>query len=93
MKRGTLKVEKLENGIAWFDTGTQDALLETSSFVQAIEKRMGIQVCCPEEIALKKGWISAEKLLDISEKYMKTEYGVHLKYLAKNSLTRKQDLN
>ena len=51
MKRGKLTVEKLGRGMTWFDTGTHDALLETASFVQTIEKRQGMQVCCPEEIA------------------------------------------
>ena len=60
MKRGKLKVEKLGRGMTWFDTGTHDALLETASFVQTIEKRQGMQVCCPEEIAYKKRWINKE---------------------------------
>ena len=84
MKRGKLAVEKLGRGMTWFDTGTHDALLETASFVQTIEKRQGMQVCCPEEIAYKKGWITAEELSKLAEKYMKTEYGVYLKDLAEN---------
>lgn len=84
MKRGKLKVEKLGRGMTWFDTGTHDALLETASFVQTIEKRQGMQVCCPEEIAYKQGWITAEKLSKLSEIYMKTEYGKYLKDLAEN---------
>lgn len=82
MKREKLKVEKLGRGMTWFDTGTHDALLETASFVQTIEKRQGMQVCCPEEIAYKQGWITAEKLSKLSEMYMKTEYGKYLKDLA-----------
>ena len=84
MKRGKLAVEKLGRGMTWFDTGTHDALLETASFVQTIEKRQGMQVCCPEETAYKKGWITAEELSKLAEKYMKTEYGVYLKDLAEN---------
>ncbi len=84
MKRGKLKVEKLGRGMTWFDTGTHDALLETASFVQTIEKRQGMQVCCPEEIAYKQGWITSEQLLEISQKYLKTEYGRYLKDLAEN---------
>ena len=84
MKRGQLKVEKLGRGMTWFDTGTHDALIETASFVQTIEKRQGMQVCCPEEIAYKQGWITSEELLELSKKYMKTEYGVYLKELAEN---------
>lgn len=86
MKRGKLTVEKLGNGMAWFDTGTHDALIETASFVQTIEKRQGIQVSCPEEIAYKKGWITAEELSKIADKYMKTEYGRYLKDLATNKI-------
>ena len=84
MKRGKLTVEKLGIGMTWFDTGTHDALLETASFVQTIEKRQGMQVCCPEEIAYKKGWITAEELSKLADKFMKTEYGVYLKDLAEN---------
>ena len=82
MKRGQLVVEKLGRGTAWFDTGTHDALLETASFVQTIEKRQGIQVGCPEEIAYKNGWITAEKLSELAAKYMKTAYGQYLMDLA-----------
>ncbi len=84
MKKGKLKVEKLGRGMTWFDTGTHDALLETASFVQTIEKRQGMQVCCPEEIAYKNGWINKEQLLNLAEKFMKTEYGVYLKELAED---------
>ena len=84
MKIGKLKVEKLGKGMAWFDTGTHDALLETASFVQTIQKRQGLQISCPEEIAYKKGWITAEELSVLAEKFMKTEYGKYLKDLADN---------
>lgn len=84
MKMGKLTVEKLGRGMTWFDTGTHDALIETASFVQTIEKRQGMQVCCPEEIAYKQGWITSKELLELSKKYMKTEYGVYLKDLAEN---------
>ena len=84
MKMGKLKVEKLGRGMTWFDTGTHDALIETASFVQTIEKRQGLQVCCPEEIAYKNKWITAEQLSQLAEIYMKTEYGKYLKDLAEN---------
>ncbi len=86
MKRGKLKVEKLGRGIAWFDTGTHDALLETASFVQTIEKRQGLLISCPEEIAYKKGWITKEQLSKLADKFMKTEYGRHLKDLAEGRI-------
>jgi len=84
MKLGKLKVEKLGRGMTWFDTGTHDALLETASFVQTIQKRQGLQISCPEEIAYKKGWITAEELSKLADKFMKTEYGRYLKDLAEN---------
>lgn len=86
MKQGKLKVEKLGRGMTWFDTGTHDALLETASFVQTIEKRQGMQVCCPEEIAYQNKWINKEQLLMLAQPFMKTEYGVYLKDLAENKL-------
>ena len=84
MKRGKLKVEKLGRGMTWFDTGTHDALLETASFVQTIQKRQGLQISCPEEIAYKNKWITAEQLLALAQKFMKTDYGKYLKDLAEN---------
>lgn len=86
MKRGKLKVEKLGRGMTWFDTGTHDSLLETASFVQTIEKRQGMQICCPDEIAFEKGWITAEELSKMADKFMKTEYGKFLKELAEENM-------
>ena len=83
MKQNKLYVETFGRGMTWFDTGTHDALLETASFVQTIEKRQGMQVCCPEEIAYQKGWISNEQLSNLADKYIKTEYGKYLKELIK----------
>ncbi len=83
MKQNRLYVETFGRGMTWFDTGTHDALLETASFVQTIEKRQGMQVCCPEEIAFQKGWINKEQLSILADKYMKTEYGKYLKELIK----------
>lgn len=83
MNRNKLFVETFGRGMTWFDTGTHDALLETASFVQTIEKRQGLQVCCPEEIAYQKKWINENQLLELAEKYMKTEYGKYLKGLIK----------
>lgn len=84
MKQGNLKVEKLGRGMTWFDTGTHDALIETASFVQTIQKRQGLQISCPEEIAYKQGWITKQQVLKLAEKFMKTEYGVYLKELVEN---------
>ena len=81
-----LKVEKLGRGMAWFDTGTHDALLETASFVQTIQKRQGLQICCPEEIAFENGWINKEQLESLSQELSKNDYGVFLKDLAEDNL-------
>lgn len=84
MNMHKLKVEKLGRGMAWFDTGTHDALLETASFVQTIEKRQGMQICCPEEIAFENGWITAQQLDTLAQKFIKTDYGKYLQDLAEN---------
>lgn len=83
MNRNKLYVETFGRGMTWFDTGTHDALLETASFVQTIQKRQGMQVCCPEEIAYQKKWITGEELSILADKYMKTDYGKYLKELIK----------
>lgn len=85
MKRSKLKVEKLGRGMAWFDTGTHDALLETASFVQTIQKRQGMQICCPEEIAFENGWITEDQLEKLARKFIKTDYGKYLKDLAEDN--------
>ena len=84
MRKKKLKVEKLGRGMAWFDTGTHDALLETASFVQTIQKRQGLQICCPEEIAFENGWITADQLEELAKSLLKTDYGKFLKNLAEN---------
>ena len=84
MNRGKLKVEKLGRGMAWFDTGTHDALIETASFVQTIEKRQGMQICCPEEIAFENGWITGDELKKLAEPLLKSDYGRFLMDLVEN---------
>ena len=85
MNRGKLKVEKLGRGMAWFDTGTHDALIETASFVQTIEKRQGMQICCPEEIAFENGWITEDELKKLAEPLLKSDYGKFLMDLVENN--------
>lgn len=85
MKQGNLKVEKLGRGMAWFDTGTHDALIETAQFVQTIEKREGTLICSPEEIAFENGWISKEQLYKLGEEIKKTEYGQMLMEIAEDN--------
>lgn len=79
MKKGNLKVITLENGYAWFDTGSPDRLQDATDFVKAIEVRQGIQIACLEEYAYKNNWISKEKVLRQAKKYSKTQYGGYLK--------------
>ena len=78
MKKNELKVELLGRGFAWLDTGTHDSLLEAGSFIQTIEKRQGLKVACLEEIAFEKGFITAEKLLELAKPLAKTGYGQYL---------------
>ena len=85
MNRGKLKVEKLGRGMAWFDTGTHDALIETASFVQTIEKRQGMQICCPEEIAFENDWITGDELKKLAEPLLKSDYGRFLMDLVENN--------
>jgi glucose-1-phosphate thymidylyltransferase len=81
LERKHLHVEMMGRGHAWLDTGTNDSLVEASSFIQTIEKRQGLKVCCPEEIAFRNGWISKEELLRIAEPLSKSGYGIYLRAL------------
>lgn len=72
----------LGRGFAWLDTGTMDSLIEASEFVQMLEKRQGVKISAPEEIAYRQGWISKSKLLESAELYGKSPYGEHLKNVA-----------
>lgn len=82
LKRGELKVQTLQRGFAWLDTGTHDSLSEASTFIEVIEKRQGQKVACLEEIAFKKGWITKEKLVEVAQPMEKNEYGKYLLRLA-----------
>ena len=81
LKRGELKVEVMGRGIAWLDTGTHESLLEASSFIQTIEKRQGLKIACPEEIAYRMQFIDAVALDKLADKYIKNNYGQYLKKL------------
>ena len=81
LKRGELKVEVMGRGIAWLDTGTHESLLEASSFIQTIEKRQGLKIACPEEIAYRMQFIDAAALDKLADKYIKNNYGQYLKQL------------
>ncbi|MBI5386364.1 MAG: glucose-1-phosphate thymidylyltransferase RfbA [Verrucomicrobia bacterium] len=82
LRQGTLRVEQLGRGIAWLDTGTHEALLEASNFVEALEKRQGLMVCCPEEIAFRRGWLSAADLARLAAPLRKNDYGDYLHRLS-----------
>jgi len=78
LDRGELNVEVMGRGMAWLDTGTHDSLLEASMFIQTIEKRQGLKVMCPEEIAYRNGYISAEQLEKLAQPLIKSGYGSYL---------------
>lgn len=77
-----LKVQTLQRGFAWLDTGTHDSLAEASTFIEVIEKRQGLKVACLEEIAYKRGWISREQLKELAKPMLKNDYGQYLYQLA-----------
>jgi len=79
---GRLRVEKLGRGTAWLDTGTPDALLQASNFVQTLQARQGLQIACPEEISYRLGWIDADQLRKLAAPLAKTAYGQYLQDLA-----------
>ena len=78
LKDGELKVQLLGRGFAWLDTGTHDSLSEASNFVETLEKRQGLKISCLEEIAFRKGWISADKLRELAQPMIKNQYGQYL---------------
>ncbi|MEJ7590209.1 MAG: glucose-1-phosphate thymidylyltransferase RfbA [Planctomycetaceae bacterium] len=82
LRRGQLRVEMLSRGFAWLDTGTHDSLLDAGNFVAAIEKRMGLKISCPEEIAFRRGFIDRAQLLALAASFP-NEYGEYLKHVAR----------
>ena len=78
LKAGALKVQTMDRGFAWLDTGTHDSLAEASIFVEVIEKRQGLKLACLEGIAYEKGWISAEKVAEVAAPMIKNQYGQYL---------------
>ena len=78
MKQGRLNVINLGRGTAWLDTGTHDSLLEASSFIETLEKRQGLKISCPEEIAWRRGLISSDQLRALAEQVSKSGYGQYL---------------
>ncbi len=86
LENETLQVELLGRGFAWLDTGTMDSLVEASDFVQTIQKRQGIEISAPEEIAYINHWITKETLLKSAVRYGKSPYGEHLKRVAEGKI-------
>lgn len=84
LSEGKLNVKNLGRGTAWLDTGTHEALLEATNFVQTVQKRQGLYIACVEEIAYQKGWISGEKVRELAKFIIKTEYGQYLVDLLKS---------
>ena len=78
MQDGSLKVELMGRGSAWLDTGTLDSLLDAANFVAAIEKRQGLKVCCPEEVAFRMGYIDAAQVEKLAKPLIKSGYGDYL---------------
>ncbi len=83
LELGQLNVEIMGRGYAWLDTGTHDSLLEAASFIATLQKRQGLQVACPEEIAFHQGWIDAAKLQQLAAPLKKNGYGQYLLNLLK----------
>jgi glucose-1-phosphate thymidylyltransferase len=78
LERGELNLEKLGRGVAWLDTGTHDSLMQAANFIETIEARQGLKVCCPEEVAYRHGWIGRDDLIRLGEAYRGNGYGDYL---------------
>jgi glucose-1-phosphate thymidylyltransferase len=86
LKQGNLDVEIMGRGYAWLDTGTHESLLEAGQFIATIEKRQGLKVACPEEIAYRQHWISAEQLQKLAQPLAKNGYGQYLQNILKEKI-------
>jgi len=88
LEDGSLHLEQLGRGYAWLDTGTHESLMEAGNYIETIENRQGLKVCCPEEIAFINGWIDGEQLLRLAEPLAKTDYGQYLRNIAQQGPVR-----
>jgi glucose-1-phosphate thymidylyltransferase len=84
LAQGQLQVEIMGRGYAWLDTGTHDSLLEAGQFIATLEKRQGLKVACPEEIAFRSGWITADRLEALAQPMLKNGYGQYLMKVLKD---------
>lgn len=83
LNKGAIKIQTLQRGFAWLDTGTHDSLAEASNFIEVIEKRQGLKVACLEEIALDNKWITKEQVRELAKPMMKNDYGKYLFNISK----------
>ena len=88
LQKDRLDVQLLGRGFAWLDTGTMDSLVDAADFVRMVEKRQGIKISAPEEIAYRNGWITKEQLLESAQRYGKSPYGQHLYRVAEDKLIK-----
>ncbi len=86
LEDGSLMLEKLGRGYAWLDTGTHDSLVEASNYIETIENRQGLKVCCPEEIAFHNGWIDVAQLRTLAKPLAKNGYGRYLLHIAEHGV-------
>ena len=86
LARGALRVEQFGRGVAWLDTGTHESLLQASMFIEALESRQGLKVCCPEEIAFRAGYIDAARLEELALPLAKSGYGTYLLEIARGQV-------
>ena len=86
LQESKLDVQLFGRGFAWLDTGTMDSLADASDFVRVIQKRQGVEISAPEEIAYRNDWITKDKLLESAQKYGKSSYGQHLKNVAEGKI-------
>ena len=91
LKEEQLDVKLLGRGFAWLDTGTMESLLEAAEFVHMIEKRQGVKISAPEEIAFRNGWINTDELMESANRYGKSPYGEHLKSVADGKIYSKKE--
>lgn len=84
LKKEQLNLERMSRGYAWLDTGTHESLIEAHQFVQTIEHRQGLKIACPEEIALRKGWISKARLISLAKPMLSNSYGRYLMQVIKD---------
>jgi glucose-1-phosphate thymidylyltransferase len=85
LQRGQLSVEMMGRGYAWLDTGTHESLLEAGQFIQTVERRQGLKIACPEEIAFHNGFIDAAQLEKLAQPLIKSGYGAYLMQVLKDA--------